>query len=146
MSLLKRVLDKSLRATKSLLKGKKEIELIPNSAHLKNVTGLVNGIAKPFQLTQGENLNFMIKEKAEILLQCEKEFARDIPSYKLRDLKTIQDTIIYFATPIRKVYVSGLPNLEENITAKSGIPNIKIYEESAPPNPNNAKKSHLRIY
>ena len=146
MSVLKRVFDKSLRVTKSFLKSNKKLELKPSSVRLKKVAGVIDGIAKPFQLAEGVNLNFMITEKTKILLHCEKEFNREIPSYKLRDMKTLKDIINYFATPIAKVYVSGLPNLENNITEKTGISNIKIYEDIPLPNPDYEKKFHLRVY
>ena len=146
MSVLKKVFSRSLKVTRSFLKGNKEIELKPNSARLKKVARGVDRIVEPLQLQQTDNLNFMIREKTQVLLQCEREFDRQIPSYKLRDLKSIQDIINYFAAPIAKVYASGLPNLEESITQTKSISNIKIYEGSSPPNPEYEKKHYQRIY
>ena len=104
----------------------------------------INRLAKSYKLSQNDNLNFMIGTKASLLLKCEKEFQRDIPNHKLRDMKTLDDVITYYSTPVLKSYQSGLAKLEETMIASPGIANIKIYEDEAPPV--KFRKKNLRVY
>ncbi|KAI6645729.1 polyprotein [Oopsacas minuta] len=145
MSLLKQALDRGVKATKSFLRGSKDLELKPNLVQMEKITRIVNRMAKTYKLTQSDNLNHMISTKTSILIECEKEFNREVPSYKLRDMKTLHDIITYFSTPIPKKYASGLPNLEEDIVAKSGIGNIRIYEDSAPPLIDNSTNMLIKV-
>lgn len=111
---------------------------------VEKIAKIVSQLAKSYKLTQSDNLNFMIGTKASLLLKCEKEFQRDIPNHKLREMKTLDDVITYYSTPVLKTYHSGLPSLEEGMTASPQIANIKIYEDVAPPV--KFRKKNLRVY
>ena len=108
------------------------------------ITKIINRLSRSYKLTQDDNLNFMIQTKASLLLKCEREFQRDIPNHKLRDMRTVNDVITYYSTPVLKSYHSGLSKLEETMTVSPGIANIKIYEDEAPPV--EFRKKNLRIY